>query len=56
MERRGDPMERREDQVSEQVTPLYKSKAFWYVIALVASNALLPQPFILAYTLQSFTD
>ena len=41
--------------VSEQVaTPLYKSKPFWYVIALVASNALLPQTFILVYTLQSF--
>ena len=34
-------------------TPLFKSKALWYVIALIASNAIFPAPFIVTQLLRS---
>ena len=37
----------------QATTPLYKSKALWYVIFIVVSNAILPAPYIVVQILQT---
>ena len=41
------------DTEANRSTPLFKSKALWYVIALVASNAIFPAPYIITQVLRS---
>ena len=42
------------DRGQSPATPIYKSKALWYVIAIISSNALFPAPHIIILLIRAF--
>ena len=41
-------------ETGQSATPIYKSKALWYVVAIISSNALFPAPNIIILLIRAF--